>query len=106
MADYGQYRGAIKATFEEIIAAAIPMGADSPIDISIPAPPQSGATYIVCEITTTGDTRVEIGGVSTATSFKITSADTLICTVATDRPIGLWGDGGTPTVTIKRMIVG
>jgi hypothetical protein len=66
---------------------------------------QDGATYISLVITTTANTRIEIGGVSSATSFLITASDKFICTVASDRDIGLWGVTGTPTVTIQRVIL-
>ena len=108
MAIFGAYSGAIKKTYDDITTAAISNGADTPVDISagISAPAQAGATYIVCLITTTANTRIQVGDVSTATSFLITSSDEFICTIATDRPIGLWGVTGTPTVTIRRLITG
>ena len=67
--------------------------------------PQAGVTYITCIITTDDPLRIEIGGVSTALSFAIIAGDKFTCTLSHDRPIGLWGDGATPDVTIQRVIV-
>jgi hypothetical protein len=107
MAIYGEYGSPIKATLGDLTAAAITNAADTQVDIAqaLAIDPKAGPRYIVCIITTTADTRVEIGGVSTATSFLITAADTFICSLASDRDIGLWGVTGTPTVTIKRVVV-
>ena len=104
---YGEYPGPVKATFDDIVEATIANGANTPVDINtgIVTEPRAGATYIALVITTTGNITVNLGDVATATSFALAAADTLICTLANDRPLGLWGVTGTPTVTIKRFIV-
>lgn len=106
MADFGGWSGAIKATLGEITQAA-DSGSNISVDISqgLGFSANSGATYIVCVITTDDDALIQIGDVATAQSFALTSSDTLICTVASDRVIGVWGDSATPTVTIQRVIV-
>jgi hypothetical protein len=106
MAIYGGWAGAIKATLGEITQVAA-NGSDISMDpaAGLGFGSRAGATYIVCVITTSGNALIEIGEASTASSFALTSSDTLICTVASDRVIGVWGDGGTPTITIQRAIV-
>jgi len=106
MATYGGWSGAIKATLGELTQVAA-NGSNISVDpaTGLGFGANAGATYIVCVITTSGNALIEIGEVSTASSFALTSADTLICTLASDRVIGVWGDGGTPTITIQRAIV-
>ena len=65
----------------------------------------AGVTYITCIITTDDPLRIEVGGVSTALSFAIVAGDKFTCTLSHNRPIGLWGDGATPDVTIQRVII-
>lgn len=106
MANYG-FEGTWKTELGVITEAAITSGANTAVDIAqgLTFNPTAGVTYITCIITTDDPLRIEIGGVSSATSFAITSADKFICTLAHDRPIGLWGDGATPDVTIQRVIM-
>jgi len=109
MAIFGAYAGAIKATYLELTEASITSGANTTVDIAAGIPgaanTRAGATYVVLHITGTGPFRVNIGAAADATSFLVGGSDEFICTIATDRPIGLWGQGGTPTVTIKRFII-
>jgi len=106
MAIFG-FESTWKAELGVITEAAISNAADTQVDIAqgLTFGANAGPTYITCVITTTADTRIEIGGISSATSFLITSADKFICTLASDRDLGLWGVTGTPTVTINRVIL-
>lgn len=106
MADFGGYAGAIKATLGELTQVAAD-GSNISVDPAsgLGFSATAGATYIVCSITTDGNALIQIGDVATANSFALTSSDTLTCTVASDRVIGVWGDGGTPTITIQRVII-
>ncbi len=106
MAIFGGWAGAIKATLGELTQVAndgSSISVDPADGLGFSA--TAGATYIVCVITTDGNALIQIGDVATASSFALTSADVLTCTVASDRVIGVWGDGGTPTITIQRAIV-
>lgn len=106
MADFG-FEGTWKAELGVIVEASITNGADTQVDIAqgLTFIATAGVTYITCVITTSANIRIEIGGVSSATSFLITGSDKFICTLAHDRPIGLWGVTGTPNVTIQRVII-
>jgi hypothetical protein len=104
MAQYGNYQGPIKYDYGEVTQLTS-SGANTNVTITPSGlEARAGASWITCIITTTGNTRVALGVDATATSFLITSSDTLIVAIQSDRTIGVWGDGGTPTVTIKRVI--
>ena len=104
MAQYGEYGGPIKKTMVKQTQAA---ANGSNIDVTITHEDQTGdisSMAVVCLITTSGNAFVEVGASATANSLPLTSSDQLIAKIPSGGTLGVWGDGGTPTITITKFV--
>ena len=104
MAQYGEYGGPIKKILG---SQSITAPSGSNLSTTITHEDQTGSigdSTITMIITTAGNTYVEIGSAATASSFALTSSDTLICKIRSQSVLGVWGNGGTRVVTVKKVI--
>jgi hypothetical protein len=104
MAQFGEYGGPIKKTMTAQTQAA---ANGSNVSVTITHEDQSGdisSMKVACLVTTSGNAFVEVGAASTASSLALTSSDSLICSIPSGGILGVWGNGGTPTITIKKFV--
>ena len=55
-------------------------------------------------MTTSGNAYINPNGSAATTALPLTSSDSLICKVTEGGIIGVWGNGGTPTITIRKFV--
>lgn len=104
MAQYGEWGGPIKQGLGNQTQVA---ANGSNIDVTITHPdtatPQSNKS-IICLVTTSGNAYINPNGSAATTALPLTSSDSLICKVTEGGIIGVWGNGGTPTITIRKFV--
>ena len=104
MADFGEYGGPIKKILG---SQSITAANGSNVSTTITHEDQTGNigdSTVTMIITTSGNCFIEIGSASTTGSFALTSSDTLVAKIRSQSVLGVWGNGGTPTITVKKVI--
>lgn len=104
MAQYGEYGGPIKRMLGTQTIS-VPDGAN--ISTTIHHEDQVADysnMYVYMVITTTANTRVELGSEASGTSFLLTANDQLVSKIVSGNTLGLHGDGATATVTVQKFI--
>ena len=104
MADFGEYGGPIKKILGSQSLTALDGDNVSTIITHEDQTGNIGDSTVLMIITTTGNCYIEIGSAATTSSFALTSTDSLICKIRSQAVLGVWGNGGTPTITVKKVV--
>ena len=104
MAQYGEWGGPIKKGLGNQTQACL-NGSNVNVTITHPdtASPESNKS-VMCLVTTSGNAYVNPNGAAATTELPLTSSDSLICKITEGGTLGVWGNGGTPTITIRKFV--
>jgi len=104
MAQYGEYGGPIKRILGSQSITALNGSNKSTVITHADQTGNISSMQVVMIITTTGNCYVEITNVATTSSLALTSSDTLIAKIPSGASLGVYGNGGTPTITVKKVV--